>query len=115
MYLKNELKYSKRSDHVTDDVMSLFCSRKNLSGRTLLSCKFSLPCDETSTLYSPRPSFPTFSLMFIAPLILNSGRKLRLFLNAPHNQNLKYAILFKPNDEILSQQQKTLIQQWSRD
>ena len=52
--------------------------------------------------------------MFIAPLILNSGRKLKLFLNAPHNQNLKYAILFKPNDEILSQQQKTLIQQWSR-
>ena len=35
--------------------------------------------------YSPRPSFPTFSLMLIAPLILNSGRKLRLFLNAPHN------------------------------
>ena len=68
MYFKNELKYSKRSDHVTDDVMSLFWSRKNLSGRTLLSCKFSLPCDETSTLYSPRPSFPTFSLMFIAPL-----------------------------------------------
>ena len=68
MYFKNELKYSKRSDHVTDDVMSLFWSREKLSGRTLLSCKFSLPCDETSTLYSPRPSFPTFSLMFIASL-----------------------------------------------
>ena len=24
MYFKNELKYSKRSDHVTDNVMSLF-------------------------------------------------------------------------------------------
>ena len=29
MYFKNELKYSKRSDHVTDDVMSLFWSWKN--------------------------------------------------------------------------------------
>ena len=49
---------------MTDDVMSIvFGNEKNLSGRTLLS----LPC-ETSTLYSPRPSFPTFSLMFIAPL-----------------------------------------------
>ena len=37
-----------------------------------------------------------------------------LFLDAPHNQNLKYAILYEPNDEILSQQKKTLIQQWSR-
>ena len=68
MYFKNELKYSKRSDHVTDDVMSLFWSWKKLSVRTLLSCKFSLPCDETSTLHSPRLSVPTFSLMFIGPL-----------------------------------------------
>ena len=36
-----------------------------MSGRTLLSCKFSLLCDETSTLYSPWPSLPNFSLMFI--------------------------------------------------
>ena len=82
MYFKNEfeLKYSKRSDHVTDDAMSLFWSGKKLSGRTLLSCKFSLPCDETSTLYSPRPRFPTFSLMFIAPLnVVNSGLKLVIF------------------------------------
>ena len=32
-----------------------------------------------------------------------------LFLNAPHNQNLKHAICFEPNNEILSQQQKNLI------
>ena len=32
-----------------------------------------------------------------------------LFLDAPHNQNLKYAICFQPNDEILSQEQKNLI------
>ena len=29
-----------------------------------------------------------------------------LFLNSRHNHNLKYAICFQPNDEILSQQQK---------
>ena len=29
MYFKNELKYLKRSDHVTDDVMSFFGSEKN--------------------------------------------------------------------------------------
>ena len=68
MYFKNELKYLKRSDHVTDDVVSLFLSWKILSVRTLASCKFSPPCDETSTLYSPRHSLPTFSLMFITPL-----------------------------------------------
>ena len=67
MYFNQELKDSKRSGHVTDDVMSLFCVVKKLPGRKLLSCKFSLSCDETSTLYSPRPSLPTFSLMFIPP------------------------------------------------
>ena len=92
MYFKNELKYSKCSDHVTDDVVSFFWTWKILSGRTLVSCKFSLPCDETSTLYSPRPSLPTFSLMFITPLNFKAGRKLVFFLNAQHNQNLKYAI-----------------------
>ena len=38
------------------------------SGTTLLSCKFSLPWDKRLTLYSPRPSLPTFSLMFITSL-----------------------------------------------
>ena len=90
MYFKNELKYSKRSDHVADDVMSLFWSRKNFSGRTLLSCKFSLPCDETSTLYSPRPSFAHVH----CPLKSVIPDVNWLFLNAPHSQNLKYAILF---------------------
>ena len=32
-----------------------------------------------------------------------------LFLDAPQNQNLKYAICFQPNDEILSQEQKNII------
>ena len=64
MYFKNELKYSKGSNHMTDDVMSIvFGNEKNLSGRTLLS----LPC-ETSTLYSPRPSFPTFFAHVHCPL-----------------------------------------------
>ena len=39
MYLKIEQKDSKRSDHVADDVMSLFWSCEILSGRTLASCK----------------------------------------------------------------------------
>ena len=43
MYFKNERKYSKRSDRVTDDVESLFWSWEKLSGGTLLSCKCSLP------------------------------------------------------------------------
>ena len=67
MYFQNEQKSSKRSGHVTDDVMSLFWSLKKLTGRTLLSCKFSLPFDATPTLYSSRPSLPTFQLLFIAP------------------------------------------------
>ena len=61
---KNELKRSKSFDLVTDDVMVV----KELSGRTLLSREFSLPCDKRVTLYSPRPSLPTFPLMFITPL-----------------------------------------------
>ena len=36
MYFKNELKYSKRSDH-ENDVIPLFKSLQKLSGRTLLS------------------------------------------------------------------------------
>ena len=79
MYFRNELKYSKRSDHVTDDVTSLFWPWEKLSGRTLLSCKCSLPCDETSIIYSPRPSLPTFSLMSFSPLNFNAGRKLVIF------------------------------------
>ena len=47
--------------------MSLLVMKK-LFGRTLLSWKFSLPCDKRLTLYSPRPRLPTFSLMFITPL-----------------------------------------------
>ena len=54
-------------DHVTDEVMPLFWSLQTLSGRTLLCYNFSLPCDKKSTLHSPQPSFPTFSLMFIVP------------------------------------------------
>ena len=35
----------------------------------LLSHKFPLPCGKTSTIYHPRPSLPTFSLMFIVPMV----------------------------------------------
>ena len=41
MYFKNELEYSKGSDHVTDDIVPLFWSLQKLptEGRTLLSYK----------------------------------------------------------------------------
>ena len=39
MYFKNELEYSKGSDHVTDDIVPLFGHYKNYQGRTLLSYK----------------------------------------------------------------------------
>ena len=67
-YFKNTLKHSKHFDRVTGDVMSLFWWWEKLSGRTLLCHKFSLSCDKRLTLYSPLPSLPTFSLMFITPL-----------------------------------------------
>ena len=92
MYFQNEINYSKCSGHVTDNIMS-FWSWKALSGRTLLSCKFSLPWHEASTLYSPLPSLPTFSLMFMA-FKFSMPDVNWLFLNAPQNQNLKYAICF---------------------
>ena len=76
MYFKQELKYSKRSGHVTQHHVTLLVVKK-LSGRTLLLCKFSLPCDETSTLYSPQPSLQTFSPMFI-----NAGSQ-RVIFNCP--------------------------------
>ena len=92
IYFKNKLKYSKRSDHGTDDVMSLFWSGEKLSGRTLLSCKFSLRCDETSILHSPWPSLPTYSLMSITLLNFNAGRKLVVFkcLALPKTSNMLF-------------------------
>ena len=41
MYFKDELEYSKGSDHVTDDIVPLFWSLQKLptEGRTLLSYK----------------------------------------------------------------------------
>ena len=109
-YLKTKLKHLKRFGHVTDDVMSLYWSRKKLSGITLLSGKFSLPCDKRLTLYSPRPSLPTFTLLFITPLIFNAGRQLVIF-KCPTQLKpqiwyllTRYMLLFV--NEILSQQPK---------
>ena len=41
---------------------------KKYQDKTLFSRKFSLAPEKILTLYSPRPSLPTFSLMFITPL-----------------------------------------------
>ena len=54
-----------------------------------------MSCDEKLTLYSPQPSLPTVSLMFITALTFVKMPDVNwLFLNAPHIQNFKYAILF---------------------
>ena len=47
---------------------------------------FLLPCDKRLTLYNPRPSLPTFSLMFITPFNFKSQeRKLFVILTVPSN------------------------------
>ena len=53
---------------MTDNVISLFWSWKKSSRRTLLSRKFSLSRDKRLTLYSPRRTLATVSLMYITPL-----------------------------------------------
>ena len=59
-----------------------------------------------STLYSLRPSLPSFSLIFVANLNFKCRKS-----TAQHNQILKYTICFQLDNEILSQQQKNLILQ----
>ena len=66
-YFKNELKHSKRFDHVTDDVMSLFWSWKNYQVEHYFPANFLCRVIK-GWLYSPRPSLPTFSLMSITPI-----------------------------------------------
>ena len=95
MCFKNELKYSKRSRHVTDVVMPLFWLLQKLSGRTLLSYKFSLPCDKKSTLYSPQPSFPTFSLMFIVPFNFKCRTSTGYFEMPQTTKTSKMPFIFK--------------------
>ena len=89
MYFKNELKYSKRSRHVTDVVMPLFWLLQKLSGRTLLSYKFSLP-----RVIKSRPStaLSLVSRLFrscsLSPSILNAGRQL-VILKCPKQPKLQ--------------------------
>ena len=115
MFFKNELKCSKRYGHVTDDVMSLFLSSKKLSGKTLFRCKFSLPFVET--YHRPSTALGLVSRRFAhihSPLRLLIWEVIWLLLTAPHKKNLKYAVCFQLDNEILSQQQNNLIWQKSR-
>ena len=75
MYFKNKLKYSKRSYHVIDDVMSHFWSFQKLLSRTLVSCRvikrrlstaFGLVCRLFAHVHCPLK-------------ILNAGRQLVIF------------------------------------
>ena len=91
MYFINELKYSKRSEQGTNNAMFLFWLLQKLSDRTLLSYELLLPCDETSTLYSP----PTFSFMFIAPLNFECRTSMQLVISkCPTQPKLQICYLF---------------------
>ena len=70
-----------------------FFGHEKISSRTLLSRKFSLPCDRSFTLYSPRPSLPTISLMFITHLNFNAGRQLVIF-KCPTQLKLQICYLY---------------------
>ena len=61
-YFKKELKHSKRFDHGTDDVMSLVGHEKNYHLEHYFPANFLWRFIKTLTLYSPRPSLPSFFL-----------------------------------------------------
>ena len=97
---------------------------KKLSSRTLLSRKFSLPCDKRLTLYNPRPAFPTFSLMFVSPLNFKCWTSTGYF-QMPHttktsnmlfvfNSLMKscHRLTKKPNSEILTWLMTSLPKMW---
>ena len=60
---KNKLKYSKRFDQVTDDVIEKIYQVEHYFPPNMF-----FACDKRFTLYSPRPSLPNISLMVIIPL-----------------------------------------------
>ena len=107
MYFKNEPKYSKRSDHVTDDVMSIFWSWKKK-----YQVEYCFPANFHCHMMKRR----LFKALGLVWFFGHVHRHLKfkmpdvnwLLLNASHNQNLKYAICFKLDNELLSQQQKKL-------
>ena len=64
MYFKNELKYSKGSNHMTDDVMSIvFGNEKTCQVEHYFLCRVKRQLSTALGLVSR-----LFSLMFIAPL-----------------------------------------------
>ena len=113
--LKHKLKYSNCSGHVTDDFMSLLwlfkkinkLKKKKLLGRTLLSRKFSLPCDEHQLSTILGLVSWLFSSCSFPPLNFKCQKSTGYFW-MPHttkSSNMLY------NNEILSQQQKNLTRQ----
>ena len=86
-----------------------FGQKKKLSGRTLLSCKFSLPCDETSTLYSPRPSLPTFSLMFITLLNFKCRTSTGYFKMSQTTKTSNMLFVFNPIMKSCHSNKKTYL------
>ena len=62
--------------------------------KTLLSCKFSLPYDKKVHSLQPSAQSTDFFAHVHYPLKFKMPDVNWLFLNAPHNWNLKYAIYF---------------------
>ena len=57
MYFKNELEYSKGSDHVTDDIVPLFWSLQKLPRKNITFLQSSVPCDKRSLCTALGPDF----------------------------------------------------------
>ena len=76
-YFKNELKYSKRSDHMTMQVITQWLSfgrETHCQGEHYFPA---LPCGWKVDFYNPRPSLSAFTLMLIIlPLKFYAGRQL---------------------------------------
>ena len=83
-YFKNELKRSKLSDHVSDDVMSLFWSWKKFSGRTYFPANFVCRVMKGWLFKALGPVSRLFRLCSLPPLSLNAGRKLVIFKCPTH-------------------------------
>ena len=69
----------KRRSFLSALFFTSFCVTKLLLIKTLLPSKFSLPCDETSTRFSPLPGLTTFSLIFIVLLNLKCRKSTGYF------------------------------------
>jgi len=74
LYFIHELKYSKRSGQVIDDIMSLFWLLNKFLGRTLLSCKFHCFVMKLRLSIALGLVSRHFSLLFIPPFMCRRSK-----------------------------------------